>query len=113
MYYVNISSIHLQVKNDFEAFVPRREIPRTPPRVKPPRTPNEQHRTPVQDSPESKSGDGGRDKISVTPLKSKENRENIPPGLEVQNDRRVQAPCFTPCRTLSRSPPLKDVNKTI
>ena len=85
-------SVLQQQLNDDEAFFPRREIPRTPPRATTPR----------------------RDAAPVTPLSPRGNLttpakinfpgdlENCPPGPSDQ--KKVQATCFTPSKSLARSP---------
>ena len=109
------------MKNDEDGFVPRREIPRTPPRVKSVQTPNKHKRSsPRLDAvrrsglshtpANSKNVNGGLIENSVTPSKPEEDCENVPPGWVSPSDRKVQALCFTPTRTLTRSPPQKDVN---
>lgn len=90
----------LQEVNE-EGFIPRREIPRTPPRVNksPP---------PGRDIDATENDDPDRN-IVVTPVsKAKGNRENFPPDwLSPSDQKKVQATCFTPSSSLARSPPQK------
>ena len=121
--------IYTQVRNGAEAFAPRREIPRTPPRVKPAQARgSRQHNTSITEKSqklvstprrrtlvESKKNVSSRGPVqfSVTPSKSHvDHDENIPPGWMSPAGKKVQAPCFTPQRTLTRSPQ-KDVSRLI
>ena len=118
----------LQVKDDAEAFAPRREIPRTPPQPLKYRqnhessstcTPVAARQTPkptdvktpkptdvkTPDATPQSSRKAVSLQIPTTPLQSGEDLENIPPQGVTPHSRKVQAPCFTPRRTLARSPP--------
>lgn len=81
-----------RVGSSGDVFAPRREIPRTPPRVR------QEARVDVGPGPVSKN--------VATTSTLVEDRENIPPDWSSpSNHRKVQAPCFTPSRSLVRSPP--------
>ncbi|CAI8021558.1 hypothetical protein GBAR_LOCUS12769 [Geodia barretti] len=100
----------VKVHDNAAAFAPRREIPRTPPRLF--------HHQPLKPASPTVSASvkpGERDsgprlhgKSSANPSKLGEGGcENDPPANRGSpfNQRGAQAPCFTPRKSLARSPP--------